>query len=527
LSSSATVIAAAFFGVLLATSFHPDYGHYADEFNYIACARRPALGYVDHPPLAPWVLAANRFVLGDSLPALRVLPALCGALAVLLAAWTARRLGGGALAQMLAALCVTTAPLYQSFFSFFSTNCFEIVTWTLLFIALLELGRSQDLRLWWVIGALAGVAVLFKHTGVVLIGAVAVGIVLSPARVHLASRHPWIGAALALLIVLPNVYWQMGHNWASAEFYAVNDRVHNIPTSILGVLDGQLASFNPFTLPVWLAGLYFLLWSARGKPYRLAGVIAAVLFLALLFSGKSRTDRIQGVYPLLFAAGAVQLEQVLERYRLRLARYALPALLFAVGAVAAPLMLPILPPENAARYLRQVEDDPARVQQEVGESRLLLPLAHRSGWDELVQTVSRVLAGLDPADREGIIILSDYVAIGEALSLLGGAQVPPVYSASLSGYYWGPPEQDPQTVLVLGYEAEQLAGLFGSFDIVARAACEYCAGWRQHYPIAVARAPRRSLAEAWPELRTFFGRKQYLLAGGAAPAALGADHPQP
>jgi hypothetical protein len=114
LTSFASILALLFFALLFLTSFHPDYGHYADEFNYIACAERPDLGYVDHPPLAPLILAINRAVLGDSLPALRLLPALCGALTVLLAAWMARRLGGAAFAQLLAAVCVTTAPLYMS-----------------------------------------------------------------------------------------------------------------------------------------------------------------------------------------------------------------------------------------------------------------------------------------------------------------------------------------------------------------------------------------------------------------------------
>jgi hypothetical protein len=515
-SPTASIIATAFFVLLFSTSFHPDYGHYADEFNYIACAKRPDLGYVDHPPLAPLLLAVNRAVLGDSLPALRILPALCGALSVLLAAWMARRLGGGGGAQMLAALCMTTAPLYLSFFSIFSTNCFEIVAWTLISFVLLELGRSQDQRWWLAIGVLAGIAVMFKHTGAVLIAALVACTVVLPMRRHLLARHFWIGSALALAIVLPNLYWQVHHDWASLDFYAGNDRIHNVPTTILGVLDGQLSSFNPMTFPVWVAGLYFLLFSKSGKPYRLAGLIAALLLSALLLSGKSRTDRIQGIYPLLFAAGAVQLERLFQGYRLGRLRCILPGLLVAVGVIAAPLMLPILRPEAAARYLQAIEDDPHRIQQEVGTARLLLPLAHRSGWDELGPGVARVIAQMSPAERDAAIILAEYVAVGEAIQLLANDPLPPVYSPSLTGYFWGPPPRTPQTVVVVGYEPEQLQGLFGKFDIVERLPCEYCTGWRQDYPIAIARGPLRSLAEAWPDLRTFFGRKQHLLARAGA-----------
>lgn len=66
-------------------------------------------------------------------------------------------------------------------------------------------------------------------------------------------------------------------------------------------------------------------------------------------------------------------------------------------------------------------------------------------------------------------------------------------------------------MIALGYEPEQLASHFESFQVVARAPCAYCMGWRQDYPIAVARRPLRPLAELWPELREYFPRKTYLL----------------
>jgi hypothetical protein len=504
-------LAAGFFSLLLFSSLRPEYGHYGDEFNYIGCAKRPALGYVDHPPLAPLILAINRSLLGDSLPALRILPALCGAVTVLLAAAMATMLGGRAFARFLAALCVVAAPLYLVMFSIFSTNGFEIALWAFAFYVLLRLGESAEPRSWWWLGGLVGIAVMTKHTSVLLLPAIAAGVLLSPLRAHLASRHFWIGAGIAVLVMLPNLYWQVRHDWASLDFYVTNDRVHNFPTSVLGALDGQLSSFNPGAAPVWIAGLFLLLLSRRGKPYRMVGWTAALLYAALLLSGKSRTDRIQGIYPVLFAAGAVQLESVFTRRRFAWLRYALPSLILVAATVATPLMLPILRPETAARYLRAIDDDPHPVQREIGTSRLLLPLAHRSGWDELVHGVSTIYAGLDAAERKTAIILAEYVAVSEAVELLGGAALPRAYSPSLTGYFWGVAQGEPGVVITLGYEPEQLASVFDRIDVVARMPCEYCMGWRQNYPIALARGPRRPLAAAWPELRTFFGRKQYLL----------------
>src|SRR5688500_15422935 len=79
------VVAVAATLVVLAASALGPYGYFIDELYYLSCARRPALGYVDHPPLAPWLLTLVRAVLGESLLAIRLLPALVGGALVWLA----------------------------------------------------------------------------------------------------------------------------------------------------------------------------------------------------------------------------------------------------------------------------------------------------------------------------------------------------------------------------------------------------------------------------------------------------------
>jgi 4-amino-4-deoxy-L-arabinose transferase-like glycosyltransferase len=58
------------------------YGFFGDELYYIACAAHLDFGYVDHPPLSIWLLSAWQALFGDSLAALRLLPAILGAAAV-------------------------------------------------------------------------------------------------------------------------------------------------------------------------------------------------------------------------------------------------------------------------------------------------------------------------------------------------------------------------------------------------------------------------------------------------------------
>src|ERR1700689_3136906 len=102
------VIAAVALAVHLYAGRH--YGYFVDELYYLDCARHLAWGYVDQPPLIALVAWLERALLGDSLSAIRFLPALSAAAKVLLTGLIARELGGGRFAQGLAALCVLLAP---------------------------------------------------------------------------------------------------------------------------------------------------------------------------------------------------------------------------------------------------------------------------------------------------------------------------------------------------------------------------------------------------------------------------------
>ena len=63
--------AAVFFAIEWTRSAFYGYGIFVDEMYYVACARRLAWGYVDHPPLSIGLLRAA-LVFGDSQPMLRL-----------------------------------------------------------------------------------------------------------------------------------------------------------------------------------------------------------------------------------------------------------------------------------------------------------------------------------------------------------------------------------------------------------------------------------------------------------------------
>jgi 4-amino-4-deoxy-L-arabinose transferase-like glycosyltransferase len=97
--------------IQLATNLSGGYGYFRDEFYYIACTDHLAWGYVDHPPFSELLLWLNRVLLGDSIFALRLLPAVAAAALVYLAGLIVREMGGGKTAQLLACLAVIIAPV--------------------------------------------------------------------------------------------------------------------------------------------------------------------------------------------------------------------------------------------------------------------------------------------------------------------------------------------------------------------------------------------------------------------------------
>jgi hypothetical protein len=413
----------------------------------------------------------------------------------------AHRLGGGALAQGIAALSVAVAPIPLMFFGLYTMNGFEILFWTLACWLLIELCRSGDERLWLLVGVVFGVALENKHTAGLLIAAFGVATLATPLRSQLVRRWLWLGALVALLIALPNLLWQVAHDAPSLEFYRNLDRESNIPVSALDVLVEQIAVTNPGTFPVWLAGAIFC-FSGRGQRYRPLGWVFVTLLVVAMAGGKSRPDRIAGVYPAMFAAGGVLLESLSHRPHGRWVAYAVPALLLVTGILFAPLFLPF-PPEIQERHPLAAGTNDAR--REVGAPGIPILTSHRLGSEQFVEEVARVYGTLSPEEQRGTVILAGDFAHAGAIEHFGPAHgLPRVFSPHNNYFLW-PPEPDlrADTVIAIAVDEAMLRREFGALEQASVYECDYCMGWRDDLPIWIARSPRRTLRELWPELRRF------------------------
>jgi hypothetical protein len=490
------------FLLLMIPNFNRAYGYFIDELYYIACARRLAFGYVDHPPLAPLLLAASNWLLGTSVPAIRFLPALATSATVFMTGLLARSLGGRRFAQILAALAVVSSPVILVMGGIFTVNAFEILFWVAATYVVVRILQTGNARLWLVFGLVAGLGLQNKHTMVLIGAALVVGLLLVPARRMILTKWFWLGGLIAFLILLPNLVWEFRHAWLSLEFYRNAELYKNVPTPPLGVLASQVLFNNPLALPVWLAGVYFFFFTERGRAYRLVGWAYLALLGLMLLAGSSRPDRIGGIYPILFAGGAVWWESLSERRNRGWLKPLLAVLVVSGGALIAPLCLPILSPEATARYTARAGLVP---QVERGKTSPLPQwLADRFDWKNLLETVSGVYHSLPPEEQRQAIIAAPSYGHAGAIELFADVYgLPHVISTHNTYFLWGQGEPTPQVLIAIGSNPDELRELFEEVTYAGSLKGTYSMNWRRNMKIYIARKPKVRLEDVWARFKNF------------------------
>ena len=432
------------------------FGFFSDEFYYIACSKRLAWGYVDHPPLSILLLRLDRWLFGDSLLSIRLLPALAGGATVFLTGLLARRLGAGRFAQLLAQVCVLVAPVYLGVCHIFSMNAFDLLFWLAAFYTLVLIFDGGSPKLWVAFGLVAGLGLENKITVLSLGFGLVVGLVLTRQRRHFLSGWFWLGGALAGLIFLPYVLWQIPNGWPTLEFMHNAALYKMVKLSFPAYFSGQIVQMHPFTFPVWLAGLGLLLFSKAYREYQALGwCYLAVLVLFVVTGGK--TYYLAPAYTMLFAFGALWMENAFSSKALRVA---LVTLIVVGGLVTLPAALPILPVEAHIRYSAALGLKPDAGGERHRVGRLSQYYASMFGWENLVREVARVYQSLPPEDRVKCGIFGmDYHQAG-AIDFLGKKYGLPDASSGHNNYYlWGP-RSSLEVEIVINRGPDDLAQLF-------------------------------------------------------------------
>ena len=496
LSTAAYALAIVAFA--LHVGFSGRFGYFRDELYYAACGQHLAWGYVDHAPLAPLLARVSRAFLGDSLLALRFLPALAAAAKVILSGWMARELSGGKYAHFLAAFCVLLAPVYLTFDSFFSMNAFEPVFWMTCAAIVLRILNGGNPKLWILCGLIAGLGILNKHSMLFFCSGIAVGLLAASVRKHFRQPWIWLGGGIVFLCFLPNLLWEIHYGWPTLALLHAVMGTKYVTVSPWEYIWQQTLLTHPLATPIWIAGLYFLLRDPLGKKYAvLAWAYFTVLAEMLILHGK--IYYLAPAYIMLLAAGSVWIELRLVPRVGAWLRPTVAVPLLIGGLIAAPLAMPILPVEATIRYTRFWDVHSIRVEN-VPVSELPQIFADMFGWQEQVRAVAGAYRALPDAERAQAVVLAYNYGEASAVDYFGSKLgLPRAISGHNQYGLWGPGATSGHVVVAIGFSERQLLQFYDEVTPAASVSLKYAIPEESHLTIFVCRRPHQSLQESWSQ----------------------------
>jgi len=473
------------------------YDFFRDELYFIVCGRHPAWGYVDQPPLAPLIAGFADRIAPGSLLALRAMPAFMAALTVAGTVLLARRLGGKLFAQWLAGICTLLAPFHLTLGLLLATDLFQPLAWLGCAWVLIDILEKGDQRRWLIIGAITGFALWSKY--MILFDLVALALVMpfTPLRRSLLTPWPYLAGLLAAAIIAPNVIWQWRHGWPFLEIGANGASGKNLAMSLPQYLLSEMVLFGPAAAIVWIAALAGLGFSNRWRPYRVFALQWAV-FILIEVALHGKDYYAAALYPPLFAFGATIVEAALARAALR---GALVALVVAVGLVAMPMALPILPVNRFVAYEGALGYKPAPM-----ETRALSDLpqiyADMFGWREMARQVSQAYWGLSEADRSKAVFAANNYGEAAAIDVFGD-RMPPSISGHNNYFIWGPRGHDGSVVIRVTDKPEALKESYAEADIVAQLNDPHAMPDEAHLYVVICRGRKSSLIADWPQFKNY------------------------
>jgi hypothetical protein len=477
------------------------YGIFRDEMYYVACGKHLAWGYVDHPPLVGLMARVTSVLLGDSVRALRVMPALCAAAMVLLGAELARNLGGGRFAQLLTAVCIVVAPEFLGSCHILSMNCVLPVAWTAASIFAVQALVRGEPRAWIGFGVACGIGLLAKHSTLAFGAGIAVGMLATSHRNALRTRGPWIGLGIAALMLAPNVAWEQLHGWPTLEFMRNAATRKMVKLSPLTFVHAQIDDMLVLSFPVWLSGAAWLLIAERARAYRFLGIAFVAVYAMVLF-GNGKPYYLAPVFPVAFAAGGVAIESWLAR---RVVRGIIGALLVAGGAAISPMAIPVLDEPTFIAYRKALgAEETADEKHEKG----LLPQfqADQHGWEAMASKVADAYRALDPAEQQVAILYGGNYGEAGAIDYFGPRWgLPHAVSGHNAYWTWGGPTEGRGAVMIAvgDFACDDWSNVYESIVKVGETDDAYAMPYENHVPICVARGLKEPVASWWKRRRHF------------------------
>lgn len=424
---------------------HPVFELQRDEYLYFQQGQHLDLGYLENPPLLSYLGWISSWF-GHHEWLIRFWPALIGALTVILTCLMAARLGGKAFAQFLAGFGIITGAFLRVHI-LFQPNILDIFFWTAslyFLIRFIQSDKQKDLFFlaislasgWW-----------SKYSILFLIVALIGGLLLTKNRKLFLEKRFYFPAALALLIILPNVWWQYDHKWPLIHHMNELRETQLVYINPSDFIKEQFLLLFPVAI-IWIAGL---IWVFRKSDYRIIGWVYIFVILLLIF-GSGKSYYALGIYPVLLAAGGVVWERLFTTRKWVL--YIVAALIIGLTVPFIPIVLPTMSPGKLAAFYKEkgVEKIGLLKWEDQLDHELPQDFADMIGWKEAAEKAERFFNSLPDPVKQATDIYCRHYGYAGSLKFYGNDKLftSKVFSDNGSFLLWIPDPVQFKHLLFLG-----------------------------------------------------------------------------
>jgi hypothetical protein len=225
-----------------------------DEAQYWAWSLEPAFGYYSKPPLIAWLIAASTSVCGASEFCIRLPAPIVHTVTAVVVYLLATRLYNQRVG-VLSGVAFALLPGVSFSAGIISTDVPLLLCWAVALLALVALFQTDDLWPGPVLGLALGAGLNAKYAMAWFVLCAGVYLVATPARRSILRDHRlWIGVALGVALIVPNLMWNQAHSFATFSHTADNAKWHGALLNPGKALEFFLSQFGVFG-PLYFAGL--------------------------------------------------------------------------------------------------------------------------------------------------------------------------------------------------------------------------------------------------------------------------------
>lgn len=442
---------------------NPVYELHRDEFLYLDQAKHLAFGFISVPPLSS-LISSLIFLLGGGVFWVRFFPALFGAFTILFTWLTNEQLGGKIYSKVLVS-CALIFSVYMRLNILYQPNAFDILAWTAAFYFLVRYIRTSENK--WLLFLMLTFVLGFynKYTIVFLFSGILLGILLTRHRKTLTQKHFYFILAIGLILVLPNLYWQVSNNFPVLYHMQALKSTQLDYTSTSGFLTEQLM-FMSGSLLVVLAAFVGLFGYKKFKEYRVIGFVylMVISFFILL---KAKGYYALGLYPVLLVFGGVFLESILIGIRKKLVFGALMLANLISFLYIYDSMLPVKTPEAITANNDKFERLGLLKWNDGKNHHIPQDFADMLGWEEMAEKAFIAYKSIPANEKEQTLVFCDNYGQTGALNYYNRNRMPEAYSASTDYIFWLPRKNKIKNVLLVGKKPSvEITAMFKKIELI-------------------------------------------------------------